>query len=110
MCPSPKIRLIVPVTQAHPEQIAQVGYAVEYRSGKKEIHGEGPPIFTISVADESQLQRLLEGNAYSAALEFLRGRCAISGDLVAALRVRQRQSRPAFLDRLWPLAARVRIE
>jgi len=97
----------VPLTETHLEEIAQVGYAVEYRSGKRETHGKGPPAFTISVADESHLQRLLRGNAYSAALEFLRGQCDISGDLVAALRLKQKHSHPGFSDRLWHLAARI---
>ncbi len=96
----------MPVTDVRPGEPSEIAYAVEYRSGKREIHGKEPPAFTMSVTDGSQLHRILTGNAYSAALEFIRKQFDISGDLVAALRVRQKCAHRAFFDSLWSLAAR----
>jgi len=96
----------VPTAELRPQQTAQIGYAVEYRSGKRELRGETDPSFTLSVTDESQLEWILRGDAYSVALGFIRGRFDVSGDLVAALRLKQQHSRPALSGLLWTLAAR----
>lgn len=81
-------------------------YAVQYPSGERELHGMEPPAFTISVADQTQLERVLKGEAYSAALGFIRREFDISGDLVAAIELRQGLSRPGLQDRLLNLVAR----
>ena len=80
---------------------------MEYASGKREIHGSSPPAFTISAADESQFERILKGNAYRAALGFVRGKFRISGDLIAALRLRQTYSQCSLLEGLYAAAARL---
>ena len=90
-----------------------MGYVVEYRSGRREVHGEAPPAFTVSVADARQFRRILSGNAYSVALDFIRGRFDIAGDLLAAMRWRERRLHRGALDWLWSLAVRcapVRLE
>ena len=94
------------VAEARTDQAPGFGYTVAFRSGKKESRGSGPPSFTISVEDESHLRALLEGSAYSAALAFVRGEVDITGDLVAALRLRQERAKTTFRDKLWTLAAR----
>lgn len=81
-------------------------YAVQYPSGKRELHGKEPPAFTISVADQTQLERVLTGEAYSAALSFIRREFEISGDLVAAIALRQGLAHQGWRDRLLNLAAR----
>lgn len=101
------------VTEAQSPGTAPVGYAVEFRSGRRERHGEGPPSFTISVANESHFERILKGSVYAVALDFIRGGYDVSGDLVAAIRWREQNSHRAFLDSWWALAARfapVRME
>jgi cyclopropane-fatty-acyl-phospholipid synthase len=65
-----------------------------------------PPAFTISVADRPQLERVLKGDVYSAAFGFIRREFDISGDLVAALHLRQDLSHPGWRDRFLALAAR----
>lgn len=88
------------------DSAAALGYAVEYLSGKREIHGMGSPAFTISVDDPAQLDRVLTGESYGAALGFIHREFDVSGDLVAALHLRQLLSRPLWRDRLLNLAAR----
>ena len=60
--------------------------------------------FTISVADRPQLERVLKGGVYSAALSFIHREFDIAGDLVAAIHLRQAISQPvAFQDADWTL-------
>ena len=90
-----------------------MGYVVEYRSGRREIYGEAPAAFTVSVCDARQFQRILTANSYSVALDFIRGRFDIRGDLLAALRWRERRFHRGVLDWLWSLGGRlapVRLE
>ena len=94
-------------TDAGPEQVDDGAYAVDYPSGKRELHGTGAPAFEISIGDESQLRRIWTENIYSVALDFVRGRFDISGDLIAALRLRQAYAHSGFLDKVWSLAARL---
>ncbi|MCL4783154.1 MAG: cyclopropane-fatty-acyl-phospholipid synthase family protein [Bryobacterales bacterium] len=86
---------------------ATLDYAVEYPSGEREVHGAEPPKFTISVDDRAQLQQVLTGEDYTAALGFIHGDFDISGDLVAALRLRQGLSHTSWRGRLLNLAARL---
>lgn len=87
--------------------LATVPYAVEYPSGKRELHGEEPPAFTISVENPAQLQRVLTGEGYSAALGFIHHDFDVSGDLVAALHMRQGLAHPGWRGRLLNFAARL---
>ena len=82
-----------------------ISYAVEFRSGKSEVCGSGTPRFTLVVTDESQLRGILEGDSHSAAMAFIRGQFDVSGDLIAALRLKDRLHRTGFLDWFWTLAA-----
>ncbi len=94
----------MPTADLEGERSAPVNYAVEYRSGKRELHGLEPPAFTISVADRPQLERVLKGDVYSAALSFIHREFDIAGDLVAAIHLRQAISQPvAFQDADWTL-------
>jgi cyclopropane-fatty-acyl-phospholipid synthase len=58
------------------------------------------------VADEPQLARVLRGSIHSAALAFVRRQFDVSGDLVAALRMRLASSHRVLLDWFWARAAR----
>ncbi|MCC6264574.1 MAG: class I SAM-dependent methyltransferase [Bryobacterales bacterium] len=86
---------------------AAFDYAVEYPSGKRELHGNGSPAFTISVENPAQLDRVLTGEGYAAALGFIHHDFDVSGDLVAALHLRQLLSRPLWRDRLLNLVSRL---
>ena len=68
------------------EAADQTAYAVEFRGGKTQLHGDGLPVFTIAVADEAQWQWFLKADVYSAAMAFVRGDFDVRGDLVAAIR------------------------
>jgi cyclopropane-fatty-acyl-phospholipid synthase len=61
-------------------------YAVEYADGTFDLYGHGAPQFKILVATHSHLERLLVLDAYSLAMEFVRGEFSVEGDLVAAVR------------------------
>lgn len=82
-------------------------YAVEYPSGKRELHGNGSPAFTLSVKNPAQRDRVLTGEGYAAALGFIHHDFDVSGDLVAALHLRQFLSRPLWRDRLLNLLSRL---
>src|SRR5215469_6626172 len=81
-------------------------YAVEYRSGERVIHGSGSPAFTISAANQSRLRRFLKSDAYSAGRAFIRGELDVSGDLIAALRLKKSYPPSGLLHVLWTAAAR----
>lgn len=61
-------------------------YAVEFRDGRTQPHGDGPAAFTVTVADEAQWRWFLKADVYSAAMAFVRGEFDVRGDLVAAIR------------------------
>src|SRR6266566_2327888 len=64
------------------------------------------PTFTFSARDEGELHRILTLDDYSAARAFIRGEFDVSGDLIAALRLKTRHSRPSLAHWLWTAAAR----
>jgi cyclopropane-fatty-acyl-phospholipid synthase len=103
----------MPITEAPPLRAATPdSYAVEYRNGKRTINGD-TPAFTFCVIDDAQLQRILTLDDCSAARAYIRGEFDVSGDLVAALRLKTRHSRPGLAHWLWTAAAScapVRIE
>ncbi len=85
-----------------------VSYAVEFRNGQRRLNGEGPPAFTIAVADEQTLERILGADDYTAAMAFVRGEIDIRGDITAALRLKREWTRPSVLQWLLAAAARFR--
>ncbi len=71
-------------------------YAVEYADGSFDLSGRGTPWFKIQVADRGLYERLFLLDAYSLALEFVRGRFSVEGDLVAAVRFYRSQQITGF--------------
>lgn len=61
-------------------------YAVEYGDGNFDLNGNGEPSFKILATTRSQFERLLKLDAYSLAVQFVRGEFSVEGDLVAAVR------------------------
>ena len=88
------------------ERAPDVGFAVEYDGGMKQACAKGAAAFTLLVADEPQLQRILKGDDYSAARAYVRGEFEVSGDLVAAVRLKHNYTHSRFFHRLWSVAAR----
>jgi cyclopropane-fatty-acyl-phospholipid synthase len=82
-------------------------YAVRFPAGAEEVHGEGHPGFTLIVRDRRQLQRLLDADAYSAALSFIRGDFDVEGDLVAAVRFHLGRKHRGWREPLHAAAARL---
>lgn len=83
------------------------GYAVRYADGAQEHFGAGVPEFTVAVRDRSHLRRLLEADAYTAAIGFIHGDFEVSGDLVAAVRFQRGISRLSWRTLLHASAARL---
>ena len=66
----------------------------------------GTPAFTLYTKDDSQLKRILKGDLYSTALAYIHGQFDVSGDLTAALLLKQKYTHSGIVDRLWAVAAR----
>jgi len=81
------------------------GYAIAFRNGERRMTGHGAPSFTISVADKAYLERILNADAYTGAMAFVRGEVSISGDIVAAVRTMTGRKDRGLLQRLWTVAA-----
>ena len=86
---------------------SSLGYAIAFQNGEQQATGPGAPSFTISVADKAHLERILNGDAYSGAMAFVRGEVSISGDIIAAVRAMSRRKACGFLRRLRTVAARL---
>jgi len=71
-------------------------YAVRFRSGERRTFGNGPPAFTLEVADEERLFDMFHGGAYSVAMAFLRGDIHVEGDFIAAVRSLRRVAGRGF--------------
>ena len=72
-------------------------YAIEYADGTFDLYGHETPSFKIQIADRELYHRLFALDAYSLAMEYVKGRFSVEGDLVAA--VRFYRSRP--FSRFW---------
>src|SRR5579862_9653022 len=79
------------------EEMPPAAYAVDFDNGKRQVNGDGAPSFTLSLHDPKQLEEILSGDDYTAAMAFVRGEFDISGDLVAAMRLKHQRTR----SRLW---------
>jgi cyclopropane-fatty-acyl-phospholipid synthase len=82
-------------------------YAIRFSDGTEENHGNDPPAFTLVVRDRRQLERLLQADAYSAALSFVRGEFDVQGDLVAAVRLQLSGRHRTWRGLLRAVAARI---
>lgn len=82
-------------------------YAIRFSDGTEENHGNDPPAFTIVVRDRRQLEWLLQADAYSAALSFIRGEFDVQGDLVAAIRFQASGGELSWRGLLHAAAARL---
>ena len=85
--------LAIETRQEHPTEDS---YALEFQSGERQVRGQGPPAFTLSLTDEEQFRRILNGDDYAVALAFIQGKFDVQGDLAAALRFKRRHSRKRF--------------
>jgi len=86
-------------------RLSATAYAVRFSSGSEETHGDGPPAFTLIVRDRDHLRRVLEADAYSAALSFLRADFGVVGDLVAAVHVWRNKTVRGWRALLYAFAA-----
>ncbi len=96
----------MPATEAQAPAGA-VAYSVVYRDGRSETAGDGPPVFTLHVSDDTQLRRVLSGDDYSVAMAFVRGEFDVSGDLISALRFKLARSRPSLTRWIYSAAMRL---
>ena len=84
-----------------------IPYAVRFSNGREESCGEGRPAFTLVVRDRHHLRQVLEADAYSAALSFIRADFDVLGDLVEAVRFQQDHHRRGWRTVLHTAAARL---
>lgn len=61
-------------------------YAVEYGDGSFDLFGGGTPLFKILARTPADFGRLLKRDPYSLAMDFVRGKFSVEGDLPAAVR------------------------
>lgn len=57
-----------------------------FADGTTRLNGETTPAFTLRVANDSALERILSTDPYTAALAYLRGEFEVEGDLRSAIR------------------------
>lgn len=85
---------------------ARPTYAVVYANGFSLVNGDGPPTFTLFVKDSAQLNRILHGDAYSSAIDFIQGEFDVQGDLVEAIRFKGANTQRGLTGVLAAAAAR----
>jgi cyclopropane-fatty-acyl-phospholipid synthase len=68
-------------------------YAIRLRNGETHFFGNGSPRFTLVVNSLDQSHRILHGDLYAAARDFVRGGFDIDGDLFAAIRLARTTAR-----------------
>ncbi len=69
-----------------PARSLQPSWEAVFEDGTVRQNGDTPAAFTLRVADETSLERILQTDAYTAANAYLRGEFEIEGDLCAAIR------------------------
>lgn len=79
--------------------IPDTSYEVISQNGRSISNGDGPPAFTFFVRDLDRFESILNSDAYSAAVGFVRGEFDVQGDLVAAIRLKAATIRRGF--RYW---------
>lgn len=68
-------------------------YEVICQDGRQVTYGEGHPAFRFIVKDLDQFHRLIHGDPYTTAIQFIDGRFDIQGDLIAAIRLKAAMTR-----------------
>jgi cyclopropane-fatty-acyl-phospholipid synthase len=68
--------------------------------------GESPPAFTLRAADQVALDRVVDRDAYSAAMAYVRGEFDVDGDLCAAIRWKSERTVHRTRSRLFAVMAR----
>ena len=69
-----------------PARSLPAAWQAVFADGTTRRNGEAPAAFTLRVANEPALERILSSDPYTAALAYLRGEFAVEGDLRAAIR------------------------
>ena len=82
----------------------RVPYALHFENGASKFFGGEKPRFVVGVRDESEWERLLRSDAYSAALAYVRGQVEVTGDIAAAIRFYSERCRPSLGRMLLTLA------
>jgi cyclopropane-fatty-acyl-phospholipid synthase len=103
-CDSPSDARLADISSGQDDAIT---YLAHFSNGKEQTHGSGAPRFRICVRDEAHLQKLLQGDDYSAALAFIRGEYEIHGDIVAAVKLKLSNSRHDWKSLALSAAARL---
>jgi cyclopropane-fatty-acyl-phospholipid synthase len=71
-----------------PQPSTEPVWSVRFLDGSERRSGNGAPRFTFCVPNSEALQHVLTTDVYSAAIDFIRGKFDVKGDLEAAIRFR----------------------
>ncbi|HEU5022156.1 MAG TPA: hypothetical protein VFT60_09690, partial [Bryobacteraceae bacterium] len=88
---------------------ADTGYVAGFRDGRRISRFDEPADFTIFARSESHIRQILDGDWYTTALGFIRGEYRVTGDLTAAIRMKDSGGIHGFLPHLRSLACRMSI-
>ena len=69
-----------------PARSLHTSWQAVFEDGTDRHSGGSPPAFTLRVADQKSLERILSADSYTAAMAYLRGEFEIEGDLREAIR------------------------
>ena len=84
----------------------QSGWTAIFADGTGRHTYDGPPAFTLRVADHAALDRILATDVYSAAMAYVRGEFEVDGDLCAAIRWKGWRPESRLRARLYAVIAR----
>jgi len=82
------------------------GWAAVFADGTGRHTDDGPPAFTLRVANQAALDRILATDPYSAATAYIRGEFEVDGDLCAAVRWKGWRPESRLRARLYAAVAR----
>src|SRR5258707_8704908 len=85
-----------------------LSYAVRFSDGINLREGGDDPKFTVRIGDRARWRKLLASNAYAVAQAYVAGEFDLEGDFAEAVRLYERQPRPALLE--WMLRAAGRLD
>jgi len=87
-------------------RVPDSSWAAAFADGAERRNGHGRPAFTLRVANQAALDKILATDAYSAAMAYVRGEFEVDGDLCAAIRWKGQQRESTLRGGLFAVMAR----
>ncbi len=95
-----------PTATWRPEKSRPISFVAVSTNGNTTTYGNGIPRFTVQAHNEKALKRFLQGDAYSAAMSFVRGEFDVTGDLFTAVRYQITRNHSGLMNLLFKTLAR----